>query len=112
MVALTPAPRPPVEPRAQVTTVPADRDRQQTAVMVAGDGRVEGADLLIKAVSQAQRRPHRPRTIPRSSMPPSGGRLTPTSGWHAHPSREIGLWLPAKVTGVRVQGCLTRTARV
>src|SRR5215468_6214938 len=48
-----PAPRPPVEPREQVTMIPADRDRQQTAVMVAGGGGVEGADLLIKAFPQA-----------------------------------------------------------
>jgi hypothetical protein len=37
----------------QVTTIPADSDRQQTAVMVAGDGSVERADLLIEAFPQA-----------------------------------------------------------
>src|SRR5215470_15423233 len=47
------APGPAVEPRVQVTIVAADRDRQQAAVMVAGGGGVEGADLFLKAVSQA-----------------------------------------------------------
>src|SRR5215468_9696605 len=48
-----PAPRPPVEPRAQVTAIPADGHAQQAAVMVAGGGGVEGADLLIKALGEA-----------------------------------------------------------
>src|SRR4029077_12420112 len=48
-----PAPGPPVEPRAQVTVVPADRDAQHAAIIVAGDGGVEGADLLIEAFGEA-----------------------------------------------------------
>src|SRR5438876_6039679 len=48
-----PAPRPPVESRAQVTAVPADGDTQHAGVMVTGDLRVEGADLLTKAFGEA-----------------------------------------------------------
>jgi len=48
-----PAPRPPEQPRAQVTAVVADGDAQQPAVGVAGRRGVEGADLLVEAFSQA-----------------------------------------------------------
>src|SRR5690242_13975068 len=48
-----PAPRPPVQPRVQLTIVPAGREGQQAGVVVAGGGGVEGADLLIKPFPQA-----------------------------------------------------------
>src|SRR4029077_18979974 len=48
-----PAPGPPVESREQVTVVPADRDAQHAAVMVAGDGGIEGVDLFIEAFGEA-----------------------------------------------------------
>ena len=47
------APRPAIEHRAQVTVVPADGHAQRAAVMVPGDGGVEGAELLVKAFMEA-----------------------------------------------------------
>src|SRR5262249_27206390 len=43
-----PAPRPPEQPRAQVTAVIADGDAHQPAVEVAGRHAVEGLDLLVE----------------------------------------------------------------
>src|SRR5690348_6120402 len=106
-----PTPRPPVEPRAQVTTVAADHDRQQTAVMVAGDGRVERAELLIKAVSQASvGLTGNERYLVHQCLPlgmAHARRRLACPPWAAG-----GLWMRADVAGVRVQGCLTKTARV
>src|SRR5690349_4059256 len=48
-----PAPRPPVEPRAEVTIVPTHSHAQHAAVMVAGGGGVEGVDLLVEAFGEA-----------------------------------------------------------
>src|SRR5690242_10203873 len=48
-----PAPRPPVEPCEQVTVVPADGHAQHLAIMVTGDGCIEGADLLVKPFGEA-----------------------------------------------------------
>src|SRR6266566_489010 len=47
-----PAPRPPVEPRTQVTVIPEHGHAQHAAVMVAGGGGVEFADLLIEAFGE------------------------------------------------------------
>jgi len=46
-------PAAPVQPREQVIVIPADGHAQHAAVVVAGDGRVERADLLIKAFGEA-----------------------------------------------------------
>src|SRR4029077_5220277 len=49
-----PAPRPPVEPRAQVTAIAVGGHAERACVMVAGGGGgVEGADLLVKASGEA-----------------------------------------------------------
>src|SRR5256885_11517350 len=47
------APRPPVQPRVQVTVVRAGCDGKQAGVIVAGGGGVEGVDLLVKPFPQA-----------------------------------------------------------
>jgi hypothetical protein len=68
--------------------------------MVAGDGDVEGADLLVKAFGEAS-----------VGVADSDTDLT----HHRSPSvrtADGGLAAPARVAGARVQGCLTRTARV
>ena len=46
-------PGPPVEPGVQVTVIPADGHTQHAAIVVAGDGGIEHADLLIKAFGEA-----------------------------------------------------------
>src|SRR6266498_5296961 len=45
----TPTPRPPIQPREQVTAVPPDGDAQQPAERDPGRGNIEGVDLLAQA---------------------------------------------------------------
>ena len=80
--------------------------------MVTGGGSVEGADLLIKAFLRGRIGLTGQRNdISSFTVSPPRGWPMPAGSCPAHPGSG---WAcePGEVTGVRVQGCLTRTARV